>query len=213
MKTVETYRYGTVLINGARNELTEFAIDLRQAGYGVGRPNTGVLCVDDVSEEELGHLTSESLHRGCSVESTRGGRFVNEELRIRKAEKTDLQEKTWYFAENLEDSYPFVFVRSMETQAMPTRVTAEDDDEDSDYDEEEVVVVDMDLVDANGSLPRSHAADAREVTEYGLRLAIEEDFQERDLPAPVEIRLQRQKAASANEPDKDALDNFQGELL
>lgn len=212
MRTVETYRYGTVLINGARSELTEFAIDLRQAGYGVGRPNTGVLCVDDVSEEELGHLTSESLHRGCYIESTRGGRVVEEDLRIRKAEKTDLQEKTWYFAENLEDSYPFVFVRSMQTQAMPTRIAAEDDAED-DYDEEEVVVVDMDLVDADGNLPRSHAADAREVKEYGLRLATEDDFEERDLPAPVEIQLQRQRAAAAQEPDKDSLDNFNGELL
>jgi hypothetical protein len=215
MKTVQTYRYGTVLINGSRDDLTRFAVDLRRSGYGVGRPNSGVLCVDDVSEEELNHITTESLHRGCFIESTRGGHYVEEDLRIRKAEKTDLQEKTWYFSEGLEDSYPFVFVRSMETQAMPARVTAEDDDNgDEDYDEEEVVVVAMDLMDAEGNMPRAHAADARDVRdEYGLRLATEEDFEERDLPTPVEIKLRHQREAAAGEPDKDALDNFGGDLL
>jgi hypothetical protein len=217
MRTVETYRYGTVLINGSRNELTEFAIDLRQAGYGVGRPNAAVLCVDDVSEDELHHLSEESLRRGCFVESTRGCHAVIEDLRIKKAEKSDLEVKTWYFAENLEDSYPFVYVRSMTMQAMPTRVTADDDDDDNDddedYDGEEVVVVGMDLVDADGSMPRYHDADAREVKEYGLRLATEEDFEERDLPAPVEIKLRKQREAAAGEPDKDAIENFGGELL
>lgn len=217
MPVLETYRYATVLINGGRDNLTQFAIELRKAGYQVGRPNAGVMCVDDVSEEELHHLTEASIRRGCYVESTRGIRTVERNLTVKKAEKTDLQEKTWYFSEALEDSHPFVFVRSLTKQVVP-RIAAEESDDSDDEDEgdidaqEEVIVVDMDLVDAAGHIPRRHSADAREVKEYGLRLATEEDFEERDLPVPAEVKLLTTREAASKGPDKRALANFGLEL-
>jgi hypothetical protein len=206
MRTVETYRYGTVLINGARDDLTKFAIELRKVGYQVGRPTARILCVDDVSEEELQVLAEASKYRDCHVAEAKGRHDVSRRVRRKKAaKKVELSPKTWYFAEHLEDSYPLVYVRATHEQPVLVEAAAGEDPV-----EEEITVVQMDLVDADGSMPRSLSADAREVDDYGLRLATEEDFTDRDLPVPAELRLQR---TTAGAPDKAHVANFRGKLL
>ena len=176
----EELRHATVLLNGSKNSLTRFAIDLRKASFQVGRPNENVLCIDDVSQDELDFIVAEADTRGCYVESTRGTHVVEVEQKIKKAEKTDIKAGIWYFAEQLEDSYPFIYVRSKKKQAMDRMGLSP----------EQVVVLQLELLDGDGSTPKKLQADARKVADFGLRIATEEDFEERDLPIPAELRFQ-----------------------
>jgi hypothetical protein len=77
------------------------------------------------------------------------------------------------------------------------------------------VVLQLELLDGEGSTPKTLHADARKVADFGLRIATEEDFEERDLPVPAEIMLQakaREKAEEKKEgsvrPDLHRLANF-----
>lgn len=198
----EELRYASVLLNGPKEVLTRFAIELRKASFQVGRPNEHVLCIDNVSHEELAHIQAEAGTRGCYVESTRGTHLVEVEPKIKKAEKTSIEAGTWYFAENLEDSHPFIYVRSKKKQAMDRMGLSP----------EEVVVLQLELLDGDGSTPKKFQADARRVADFGLRIATEEDFEERDLPVPAELRMQRQKRQeeheAATQPDTTRLANF-----
>lgn len=200
----EELRYATVLLNGPSSTLTRFALDLRKAEFQVGRPNDNVLCIDDVSHEELCEIQAEAGTRGCYVESTRGKHHIEvEPPRIKKAEKTDIEIGVWYFAEAIEDSYPFVYVRSKKKQAMDRMGLSP----------EEVVILQLELLDGEGSTPKKMQADARKVADFGLRIATEEDFEERDLPIPAELRLQlerRQKEKeAAGQPDTTRIANFE----
>lgn len=186
--TREQVRYAAVLLNGPQKALTKFAIALRKVNFQVGRPNASVLCVDDVSEEELQHIVAEADVLGCYVESTRGTHFVEVEPVVKKAEKTSIEAGTWYYAEKMVDSYPFVYVKKKE--AMDTMGLSP----------EQVVVLQLELLDGNGSTPKKLQADARKMDDFGLRLATEEDFDQFDLPIPAELRIQMQR----NREDREA---------
>jgi hypothetical protein len=175
----EEVRYAAVLLNGPEKALTRFAVDLRKSQFDVGRPNSHILCIDDVSDEELKHIVAEADSRGCYVESVRGTHFVELVPQVKKAEKTTIEAGTWYYAEAMEDSYPFVYVRSKRKEAMDSMGLSP----------EEVVVLQLELLDGEGSTPKKLQADARKVADFGLRVATEEDFAEWDLPIPAEIRL------------------------
>lgn len=201
--TKEEVRYAAVLLNGPQKALTGFAIDLRKSDFQVGRPNPHVLCIDDVSAEELEHITAEAEVRGCYIESMRGTHFVEvADHRVKKAEKTPIEENTWYYAEKMEDSYPFVYVRS-KREAMDNMGLSP----------EEIVVLQLELLDGEGSTPKKLQADARNMDDFGLRLATEEDFDMRDLPIPAELRRQLQQQQAEREastrPNLQHIANFE----
>ena len=196
-------RYGTVLLNGAKDDLTDFAVELRHAGYVVARPNANVLCVDDVSHEELFLIKSEAADRNCFVESVRGEKVHNIETTLKKAEyDLDVDVDRWYFAENLEDSFPFVLVRAKYTETLAS--------EEDPFEEEERIILEMELLDENGSTPKKIKADLSRVVDFGLRPATEDDFDDRDLPVPMEVKLAPEpKEKKADAPIVAHLANFE----
>lgn len=83
----------------------------------------------------------------------------------RMANRLSLQPKKWYYAEQLEDRYPFVFVRS-------------------EFDQDGSQIWDVDLLSPQNSLPRRTTVSAETLASFGLRPATSKDFDEFDLPTP-----------------------------
>ena len=199
-RTQEIVRYRSVLLNGARDALTEFAIELRRAGYGVGRPNQNVLCVDNVTHEELFLIKSEAADRDCFVESVRGKRIETITATIKKAKgDLDVEQGKWYFAENMEDSYPFVLVRAKYTETV-----AGSNPDENGFEDEEFIVVELELLGEDGYTPNKIKAHLSELADFGLRAATEEDFDDRDLPVPAELHFAtKKKELEEEEEDED----------
>lgn len=86
---------------------------------------------------------------------------------VKKVGRTlNLATSKWYYADALEDQYPFVFVRE---------VSASD----------EIQKFDVDLLPLTNGLPKREVLSAEELSKFGLRPATPDDFDNFDIPIPV----------------------------
>jgi len=114
---------------------------------------------------------------GCTIEALQGEKdlpLAKPPRRVR-AFKLALDEGKWYFAENAEDIYPLVLVRRQQL----TKVA---DDQGG---EREVQSFLLEMIDPDDGMPYQIEAEAKHVSQLGLRPATLDDFEDRDMVPPT----------------------------
>ncbi len=190
---MEIVKYGTVLFTGPSKSLTQLAAELRRCGYSVGRPNTSIMCVDDIYEDEIAVVRAEAEDYGCYFDSYRGVQREASEAPAPQPVKVTVTPGKWYFAEALEETHPFVFVREIQNQK-----TAQD---------ARVPILDLEFMGVDGSTPENILVDAERAKTYGMRPASAEDFTEFDLPVPIGVQSE-EDTPTVGSVDHNKLANF-----
>lgn len=98
--------------------------------------------------------------------------MIRTEKNVRRAFRLNLVPGSWYFAEAIEDAFPFVMVRDVRLEK-----TGNGDDD--------VQIIDVEFYAADGTTPTKDTVTSNVVASYGLRPATEDDFAKYDLVPPA----------------------------
>lgn len=166
IKIKQTTGYGAVVLSGGRESLRLAAQTLQSEGYTVSTASPHSVVLHDVRDQHLDYVAG--LAEEHQLEIRVHGRNAYAEPvseKLRHAFKLSLQPRRWYFAENLEDYFPLVFVREVAVERL-----GETGDE--------AQVITMELHAPDGTMPTKQRATSQEVAAYGLRPALPDDFEQ-----------------------------------
>jgi len=172
--TKEVPGFAAVSVEGPTNQLQDAQASFKIAGLTVDTVGQNSILLRDVHEASLENVQSIAASHNMRVVGTFGPKtFIHrEQVKQRKAFKLNLQPNKWYFAEQLEDTYPFIVVRDVRIER-----TGNNGDEDQ--------LLDLELYGPEHTLPIQQTVTSREAAQYGLRPATEEDFESADMIVPV----------------------------
>lgn len=157
--------HGAVILRGGQESLMVAFQALSSEGYWVSEASAHSLVVHDVLDAQLDYVVGlADEHQLEARAHNRNTYFKPTQLKTRHAFKLSLQPRKWYFAENLEEQYPLVFVRDVAIE----RVGEAGD---------EAQVITMELHAPDGTMPTKHRATSQEAASYGLRPAQPDDFE------------------------------------
>jgi hypothetical protein len=166
--------YTAVAIEGPASALQEAQASLRIAGLQIEAISSNSIVLRDVRESELSNIEVIAASYGMKVTSLVGPcQFIERVVKeTRKAFKLAVEPDRWYVAENLEETFPFVLVRDV-------RIEKTGDNGDADQ------LIDVEFYGPNHALPVKQTVSSREAASYGLRPALDEDFEQADMIVPV----------------------------
>lgn len=166
--------FAAVSLEGPSTNLRDAQASLKLAGLTVESVGQNSILLRDVHESALENVKSIAEAHEMRVAGTFGSKtFVQrEQVRRKKAFKLNLESGKWYFAENLEETYPFVVVRDIRIEK-----TGGNGDEDQ--------LLDVEFYGPDHSMPVRQTVSSREAAQYGLRPATEDDFEKADMIVPV----------------------------
>jgi len=170
--------YDAISLEGPSDTLQEAQGTLQVAGFLVEAVGKNSILLRHVPQTQLRNLAVVLDKYGLRVANASGDmRFVKpEKKRVRKAFKLNLRAGRWYFADNIEESFPFVLVRDVSIEK-----TGNNGDEDQ--------VLDLEFYGPNHVMPIRQTVSSREAAKYGLRPATEEDFEQVDMITPTTEEL------------------------
>ncbi len=170
--------FDAVSLEGPSDTLAEAQATLQVVGFKVETVGRNSILLRSVRDGQLDNLRVVLDQYGLRVAAT-GARktFVRRErVKIRKAFKLNLRAGRWYFAENIEESFPFILIRDVRIEK-----TGSNGDEDQ--------VLDLEFYGPNHVMPIAHTVSSREAAKYGMRPATEEDFEQADMITPSAVDL------------------------
>jgi len=172
--TKQTPGYAAVSLEGPRDSLQEAQASLKLAGLTVDTVGRNSILLRDVREASMGNVSTIAEAHGMQVVGAYGKKmFVQrEQLVSRKAFRLSLEPDKWYFAENLEETYPFIVVRDVRIEK-----TGNNGDEDQ--------VLELEFYGPDHAMPIHQLVTSREAAQYGMRPATEDDFEKMDMIVPV----------------------------
>jgi hypothetical protein len=166
IKIKQTEGYGAVVLSGSREALRLAEQVLRSEGYQVSLASAHSMVLHDVVDPQLGYVVGLANEHLLEVRAYGRNAYLDpSQAKVRHAFKLSLQPRKWYFAENLEESSPLVFVRDVAIE----RVGETGD---------EAQVITMELHAQDGTMPTKRRATSQEAAAYGLRPALPEDFEQ-----------------------------------
>jgi hypothetical protein len=166
--------FAAVSLEGPSANLQDAQASLKLAGLTVDTVGQNSILLRDVRESSMENVGSIAQAHALRVVGAYGKKmFIHrEKAQTRKAFKLSLEEGKWYFAENLEETYPFIVVRDVHIEK-----TGNNGDEDQ--------VLDLEFYSPDHAMPVRQTVTSREAAQYGLRPATEEDFEKVDMILPV----------------------------
>jgi hypothetical protein len=175
---------GTEAIGSAKGRL-------EAAGFRLSPTGGYSLLLENVLADDLVEVDAIAAEHGLTVEC-----LGEKEITIRKAApkafKLNLEAGKWYWADNLEDSTPLIFVKDVAATA-------------------DAQVLTLEYLAPEG-LPVPITIDSREVVEYGFRPATTEDFERYGLVAPDHTylvpRMAKVEEVEPAKPKSASKENF-----
>jgi hypothetical protein len=166
VKIKQATGYGAVVLSGGREALQLATQALRSEGYRVSSASAHSVMLHDVLDPQLEYVVGLADEHQLEVRAQgRNAYVIPTPTKVRHAFKLNLQPRKWYFAENLEEQFPLVFVRDVAVEKV-----GETGDE--------AQVITLELHAPDGTLPSKQRATSQEVAAYGLRPALPEDFEQ-----------------------------------
>jgi hypothetical protein len=166
VKVKQAEGYGAVVLSGSRDAVKVAAQALQSNGYQVSAASGHSVVLHDVLDTQLSYVIGLADEHQLDVWAHGRNAYVESDpVKTRHAFKLNLQPRKWYFAENLEESSPLVFVRDVAIEKIGEAG-------------DEAQVVTMELHAPDGTMPTKHRATSQEVASYGLRPARPEDFEQ-----------------------------------
>jgi hypothetical protein len=166
IKIKQAMGYGAVVLSGGQESLRMAAQTLQSEGYTLSKASSHSVVLHDVRDQQLDYVVGLAEEHQLEVR-THGRNVYAEPMqeKIRHAFKLSLQPRRWYFAENLEDQSPLVFVRDVTIERLGEAG-------------DEAQVITMELHAPDGTMPTKQRATSQEAAAYGLRPALPEDFEQ-----------------------------------
>ena len=164
--TTTSTQFGVVRVEGSLRAIDNLHTALLERHIRVASVAATGLCLARVNEVDLPKLTKFCARFGdltlTPLEATTKEVLVATPAKhTTAAPRLNLLPQKWYFAENHEDTTPFVFIKTLEEGAAQ-----------------------VELLNAQNTLPVQAKVTFSDLTEAGLRPATQEDFTDRDLPPP-----------------------------
>jgi len=167
--------YAAVALEGPTSSLRDAQASLKLAGLSVESVGRNSILLRDVLAAALPNVELVAETYGMRVVGLYGSKtFVHRKhIPQRKAFKLNLTANKWYFAENIEETFPFVVVRDVKLEKTG--------DSEGDTDQ----ILDLEFYGPNHAMPIKQTVSSREAAQYGLRPATEDDFENADMIVPV----------------------------
>ena len=182
--------YGAVVLSGGQDSLKIASQVLCSEGYQVSEASSHSVVVCDVLDSQFAHVVGLADQHQLDIRTHGRSTYIKPTpVKTRHAFKLSLQPLKWYFAENLEEQFPLVFVRDVAIEK-----TGETGDE--------AQVITMELHAPDGTMPTKYRATSQEAAAFGLRPAQPEDFGQLGWVVPDAQHL------AAVIPDDDNLTTF-----
>jgi len=199
--------YAAVLLLGPTSAIETVARTLEVIGERVVESTSTTILLQDVRENRLPDIVKLADAHKMTV-SPYGERtfLVQVQKEVKKAFKLNLQPGKWYFADNIEEDFPFVLIRD-------ARIEKVNDDTGrgkiGTNDLDEIQMIDLEFHSANGDLPIREVMSSSEAAKFGLRPATEDDFSTYDMiPPSPESLVFIEASVGCCAPRFDALSEF-----
>ena len=166
--------FAAVTLEGPSANLQEAQASFKLAGLIVDTVGQNSILLRDVHTASMENVNTVAEAHDLHVGGAYGEKmFVErEQVQTRKAFKLSVEKDKWYFAENLEDDYPFVVVRDVNIHKTGNN---------GDTDQELV----LEFYGPDHTMPVQQTVTSREAAQYGMRPATEEDFDKMDMIVPL----------------------------
>lgn len=155
--------YTAIYIHGGQEAIGSAKGCLEAAGFRLAPTGSHSLLLENTLSEDYAEVKAVADKHGLALDVL-GEREVTTRKATPKPFKLNLVAGKWYWADNLEDVTPLIFVRDVSATAEAQLLTLE--------------------YLAPTGMPVPVTVDSREVVEYGFRPATVEDFERYDIPAP-----------------------------
>ena len=194
--------YTAVLLRGPSSAIEAVASTLSVLGERVVETSDTTILLQDVRDSHLPAIEAAAKSNRMTV-SVHGERtfLVQVPREIKKAFKLNLKQGKWYFADNIEEDFPFVLVRD-------SRIEDVNDGRPHHGDVDQVQMLDLEFHSPDGEIPIREVMSSADAAQFGLRPATEDDFEGYDMIPPAPEHLVFVEASVAGGPDKSALQNF-----
>lgn len=170
MNTQKSKRYAVVILEGGYTAVAKAKRWFKEQGVDLIDTGPSTIGLRDVPNYSIHAIKTAAENLGLRSLSCRGDYFVEEVVpskpREKRASGINLSPKKWYFAEALEDRYPLVYVRALNSENQERQVW------------------DVDLLRPDNSLPQRVLLSSQNLVKFGLRPATPDDFDEFDIPVP-----------------------------
>lgn len=150
-------------IHGGQEAIGSAKGRLEAAGFRLSPTGGHSILLENILIGDLSEIESVAAEHNLVLEAL-GEKEVTTREAAPKAFKLNLEPGKWYWADNLEDTTPLIFVKDVEATA-------------------DAQVLTLEYLAPEG-LPVPVTIDSREVVEYGFRPATTDDFERYDLIAP-----------------------------
>lgn len=173
-ETKQIQGWAAVTLEGPTKNLQDAQASLKVVGLTVDSVGNNSILLRDVRDDSLANIEAVAQAHGMRVVAKIGSKTFLErrQLQHRKAFKLNLEQDKWYFAENIEDTFPFVVVRDI-------RIEKTGNNGDTDQ------LLELEFYGPNHAMPIKQTVSSREAAEYGMRPATEDDFENVDMIVPV----------------------------
>jgi hypothetical protein len=167
---IETPQRAVTAINlhGGQEAIGSAKGRLEAAGFRLSPTGEYSILLENVLHGDLLEVDAIAAEHGLALEAF-GEKEITTRTAAPKAFKLNLEPGKWYWADNLEDTTPLIFVKDVEATSDAQMLTLE--------------------YLAPEGLPVPVTVDSREAVEYGFRPATVEDFERYDLVAPEHTYL------------------------
>jgi len=174
--------YAAVLLRGPESVIEIVANTLETVGERVIETTATTILLQDVRDAHLPDILRVADSHSMTVTPYGERNFlVQVPKEVRKAFKLNLQSGKWYFADNIEEDFPFVLVRDSRIEKVndtSNRGVVGENGLD------EVQMLDLEFHSAEGDLPIRELMSSAEAAKFGLRPATEDDFSAYDMIPP-----------------------------
>jgi hypothetical protein len=173
-RTEQVPGWAAVMLEGPTNVLRDAQASLRIAGLDIESVGKNSIVLRDVRESAIINITAVAESYGLRIAGKFGDKTFLHRTAIqqRKAFKLNVEPNKWYFAENIEKTFPFVLVRDAKIEAVGSN---------GDTDQ----ILDLEFYGPNHAMPIRQTVSSREAAQYGLRPATEDDFNDADMIVPL----------------------------
>lgn len=194
--------YAAVLLTGASSVIESVAKTLSVIGERVVETSDSTILLQDVRSSHLPNIETVVAENNMTL-ATHGERkfLVQVPKVVKKAFKLNLKHGKWYFADNIEEDFPFVLIRD-------SRIEDLNDGRSHHGDIDQVQMLDLEFHSTDGEMPIREIMSSVEAARFGLRPATEDDFEDHDMIPPAPESLVFVEASVPGGPDKEALHNF-----
>lgn len=173
-KTTYENGFTAITLEGGSAAVKQAVAAFGSCDITVASASNNSLILSDVFESKLPLVEEIAVQHKLTVTGMHEPKdyMLRTEMNVRRAIRLSLVPGSWYFAEAIEDAFPFVMVRDVRMEKLGSG----DDD---------VQLIDLELYDSDGSTPNKETVLSTIAASYGLRPATEDDFAKYDLVPPA----------------------------